>query len=72
MSKLESEFREFIILFNKNNGVNMAKNKVGGTKNPAIKSGNLAFKPTNNGSTLPKGSGGKLNSKIWRGSSRGK
>lgn len=45
--------------------------KAGG-KNKAIKSGNPAFKPTKNVGTKVTGSGGKLNNKMWRGSSRGK
>jgi hypothetical protein len=50
----------------------MKKPKATGGKNPAIKSGNPAFKPTKNVGNIPKGSKGKLNPNLWRGSSRGK
>ncbi len=71
-----SQFSELVQAINKKDK-EMSKGKgkstaKGGSKNPAIKSGNPAFKPTNNGNTLPKGGKGKLNSSLWRGSSRSK
>ena len=43
-----------------------------GKKNPAIKTDNPAFKPTKNVGNLIKGNKGKLDTRMWRGSSKGK
>lgn len=68
-----TQFSELVEQMNlKEKDKSMTKKTKGGSKNPAIKSGNPAFKATKNVGTKVTGGKGKLNAAVWRGTPRGK